>query len=446
MNIGTNPSPTPAYTGVDPSVLHGDLQEVRKAASESIQKALTMLDTIGTSGSLPGQEGAPKLAPPNSLLVNVNDITLRIGLLQDALNQLMQQVSKNEIEGRMNDLNRENTKQLDKIKTQMEEAKKEIEKQKEADKKANIFEAVGNWFSAVFDIVSAAFTALAACAYVLVNPVAAVGLFVASAALLASGAVNLTLAIDSTMKAAGGDGFLSNDQRDKMKLASQILGYIALGASLISGMAVVVQGVQRGTALAARELAKCGLESGSKAARMEMLKAGGQGIRELMGQGTKKISTEVAQEFAKQAIKVAAKEGATAGVKEAAEEAAKIAVRETVKDLMKAFFKPLVQLSMQQGMAAGVIQGTSQITQGVGGLEVADLRSEAADFKRAADEAEAQAKAISATIEMLRKMIEQLQADLEAMLESSMETVSSIFNAADESAYSMKDLMQFQSA
>lgn len=445
MNISTQSNAT--FTGVDPSLLHKDLQEVRKSTAESIQKALTMLDTLGATGSLPGQEGAPKLAAPNSLLVNVNDITLKIGLLQDALNELMQQVSKNEIEGRMNDLNRENQKQLDKIKTQMEEAKKEIEKQKEAEKKSNIFEAIGNWFKAIFDFVSAIFTAVAAIGYALSgNVVAAAGLFVASAALFASGAVNMVMAIDSTIRAAGGDGFLSEEAKKAMTKATEILGYVALGASLISGLSVIVSGVRQGAAMAAKELAKHGLEAGRKAVMQEVLKAGAQGIRELMGQATKEVSTEVAKNFAKEAMKVAAREATNTAVKEVAQEAAKIAVREAVKDVMKAAFRPLIELSMRQAILSGVLQGTNSIVQGAGQYAIADIKADAAEFKRKADEAEAQAKAIQATIEMLRKMIEQLQEDLEAMLESAMETVSAIFNAADESSNSLKELMHFQTA
>lgn len=445
MNISTNPNPT--FTGLDPTVLHGDLKEVRKAASESIMNALTMLDTLGATGSLPGQEGAPKLAAPNSLLVNVNDLTLRIGLLQDALNELMQQVSKNEIEGRLNDLNRENTKQLDKIKTQMEEAKKEIEKQKEAEKKTNVFEAIGNFFKAVFDIISAVFTAVAALAYALSgNVVAAAGLFVASAALLASGAINLTLAIDSTIKAAGGDGFLSEEAKAKMNKATEILGYIALGASLISGLSVVVQGVRQGASMAAKELASRGLDAGRKAVMKEVMQAGGQAIKELMGQATKEVTSQAAKTFADQAAKVALREGASLAVKEVAQEAAKAAVREAVKEVMRAVFKPLIQMTMRQAVASGLIQGTQKMTEGIGQSMVADIKMEAAEFKRKADEAEAQAKAIQATIELLRKTIEQLQEDLEVMLESAMETVSTIFNAADESANSMKELMHFQAA
>ena len=47
---------------------------------------------------------------------------------------------------------------------------------------------------------------------------------------------------------------------------------------------------------------------------------------------------------------------------------------------------------------------------------------------------------------MVHVAIEQLQDDLQKMLESSMETISAIFNAADETASSMKDLMHFQAA
>lgn len=440
-------SNTQNYTSFDPTQFHQDLNEVRDQAAKSIIKALTTLGTLDSTGDIPGDSNATVLEPPKGLMMNAADLTLRIGLLQDALNELMQQVSKNEIKGRLNDLNRENAEQVDKMKRQMEEVEKSVKKQQEAAKKSNIFTAIANFFKAIFDLISAVFTAIAAVAYALSgNVVAAAGLFVASAALFASGVCNMVLAIDATIQAAGGKGFLSDQAKANLEKATEILGYIALGASLISGLSVVVQGLRAGASLAAKELAKAGLEAGRKAVMQEVMKAGTQAMKELMGQASKTVSKEIAKEFAEQAAKVAAREGAQAAVKEVAKEAARIAINVAVKDLMKEILKPMVQLSLQQAVLGVLTQAPAQIVTGAGELEVANLQEEAAKAQRKADEAEAQAKAIQAMITMLRKLIEQLQNDLQDMMESAMETVSAIFKAADDSSESMKELLHFQSA
>lgn len=433
------------FTSFDPTQFHGDLDEIRKEASGSILKALTMLGTLDATGVLPGDKNATALEAPKGLMMNAADLTLRIGLLQDALNELMQQVSKTEIQGRLNDLNRENAEQVDKMKKQMEEVEKSVKKQQEAAKKSNIFQAIANFFKAIFDIVCAVFNFIAAAAYALVNPVAAAGLIVAGCALIASGVCNLVLAIDATVAAATGKGFLDDKHKANLAKAAEICGYIALGASMISGVAVITQGLRAGAALAAKQLTQAGLEAGTKAVTQTVMKAGTQAFKELMKMGAEEV-TENSIKFAMHAAKAAMKEGATAGVKEAAQQAAQLAVQGVVKDLMKQIFKPLVDMSMKQAIAGVLTQAPAQIVTGAGELKVADLQAEAADARRKADEAEAQAKAIQAMITMLRNLIEQLQSDLEEMMESSMETVSAIFKAADDSAESMKELMNFQSA
>lgn len=118
-SIGNNTSTN--FPSFDATRFHTDLDKIRQEASGSIIKALTMLGTLSTTGALPGDKNATALEPPKGLLMNAADLTLRIGLLQDALNELMQQVSKTEITGRLNDLNRENAEQVDKMKKQMEE-------------------------------------------------------------------------------------------------------------------------------------------------------------------------------------------------------------------------------------------------------------------------------------------------------------------------------------
>lgn len=445
MNIASNPS---TIAGFDPAALHTTLKDIRQTGSESLTKALTLLSNIDASGvATTNKDGVIELAPPKSSLSAI-DLTLRIGLLQDALNQLMQAVSKNEIEGRLNELNRENREQLDKMKDQMKHIEEEAAKKREADKKLNIFEAIANFFKAIFDIISAVFTAIAAVAYALTgNVVAAAGLFTATVALIASGIVNLTLAIDSVVRAAtGGKSLLSDDTVKAMQKATEILGYVAMGAAMVGALGAVVQGIRQGANMAAGELIKHGLNSSPKAIMREVMGAGSDVMMELASQGSKSLGKELAKEFAEQAVKVSLKQGAAEGSKEAAAEAVKVAIREAVKDVMREQLKHIYNLAQRQGITSAIIGGSQQILQGTSTILVGDLRADAADAKRKADEAEAQAKAIEAMIQMLRKLIEQLEQDLQDMLESSMETISAIFNAADESSSSMKELMHFQSA
>lgn len=404
-------STTAKLSSFDATQFHSELDTVREEGAISITNALTLLTSLDATGLVPGQAGAMTLVPPKGMM-NASDLTLRIGLLQDALNELMQQVSKNEIQGRLNDLNRANMEQLDKMKEQMKEIENSVKKQKEADKKSNTFAAIANFFKAAFDIVCAVFSAVAAVGYLFVNPAAAVGLAVSALALAASGICNMVVAIDAAMAAATGKGFLSDTDKKNLEKATEILGYIALVAGVLSGIAVIVSAVRTGAAMAGKELMKHGLEAGNKAIAKEVLNAGKQAIQ------------EITRDFFKQA--------------------AKEALTSVVKEAMKPMLQEMIELSLKQSVAAILLAAPSAITSGVGDVKVANLEDEVADARREADEAEAQAKAIEAMITMLRNMIEQLQSDLEDMMEAAMETVSAIFKAADDSASSMKELMHFQ--
>ncbi|MBB5037711.1 type III secretion system translocon subunit SctE [Prosthecobacter dejongeii] len=459
MNINTTPSPIP---GFDPASLHSTLKEVTKTAGESLTKALTLLSNVDATGVLPSKDGILQLAPPKMNL-SAMDLTLRIGLLQDALNQLMTAVSKNEIEGRLNELNRENREQLDKMNEQMKEIEKEASKRREADKKVNIFQAIANFFKAIFDVISAVFTAIAAIGYALTgNVVAAAGLFAATAALMASGVINMVMAVDSVIKAAGGGGFLSDKAIAGMTKATEILGYVAMGAAMVGGLGAVVDGIRTGANMAAGKLAEHGIKMSTKEIMREVVKAGGDLFQDIASKGLDNVAKELAKEgleqagkkslstmaweLAEETAKKAADKGASHVLKDLAKETAMAAARATIKETLFASLEPVLRLAARQAITSAVIQGSMQITQGVGGVLVADIREDAAEARRKADEAEALAKAIQAMIELLRKTIEQLQEDLQVMMETSMETISAIFNAADETANSMKDLMHFQAA
>lgn len=392
---------------VDPNSLHETLQGVRQTATTSLTQALTELQTVNALGVSIGKDGVLQLAPPKGAM-NVMDITLRIGLLQDALGQLMQQVSKTEIEGRLNDLNRENKDQLDRLKDQMKHLEEAAKKNQEAEKKGNIVSAIGNFFKAALDAVSAVLSLVAAVGYFLSgNMVAAAGLAVAGVALAASFACNLTLAINDVIKASGYAG-MDEKHVNNLKKASEILGYVAAAAAMIGGLGAVVSGVRQGAKMAASRLAEAGVQVTTKNVIQVTSTAGKEAMKELLKRGVNESADEV------------------------------------VKEVMKQAFKGIYDLGVRQGIAAGSMGYARTINNAVGGHIVANIKESAADEKLKADQAEAQAKSIEAMITMLRKMIEQLQNELEGMLDSCMQAVSAIYNAADETASSMKDLMHFQ--
>ena len=124
-----------------------DLAGVKAEAKESIEKALMLLGSV-IAGTSSRQSGAQDLEPPAaSLLVNAADLAVRIGLIQDALNQLMQQVSKLEIDQKMSESIKANEDKLKQVEAQLKEAAEAIAKQNEADKKSGLFQAIGDWGS-----------------------------------------------------------------------------------------------------------------------------------------------------------------------------------------------------------------------------------------------------------------------------------------------------------
>src|SRR5690606_5292039 len=163
----------------------GDFAEIKENALTSLQKSFRVLAkmpaAVASSDAAARTDGLPNLDAP-TVSRSVNDLTLRIGLLQDALNQLMAQVSKTEIRQRMSELQKENQRQLEKFEQQMAKAAEAAEKAKEAQKKGNIFEAVGNWIQAAVAVVSAVVTMVSAVGQILTNPVGAAGLIIASVA------------------------------------------------------------------------------------------------------------------------------------------------------------------------------------------------------------------------------------------------------------------------
>jgi hypothetical protein len=406
MNSSSVTTQTVTPNIFDPTTLVGDLAEVKQTALQALQDSFKILGTVSSDGTTSASgSGLQELEKP-SLNRNVNDITLRIGLLQDALNQLMAQVSKTEIKSRMDEMQKENARQLEKFEEQMAKAAEAAQKNQEAEKKGNVFEAISNWIQAVVSIVSAIVTLVSAVAQILTNPVGAAALIVAGVALIGAAAVQVTLAIDATMRAAGKEGFLSETDRERMNKAAEILGYIALAGSMI------------------------GLVGGVVVA---------------LGQAGKAAGGLVAKEVGKAA---AAKLVAT-GMKESATATGRATAQAVPRYAMYAFkesMAPLMRLGAQMAVIQAVGQGTNAIVTGTGNLEVAKIQQEASDLQAEADKAEASAAAIQAMISKLQALIEQLQAELEKIVEEGQQTMEVIFGAIDESQQSMTNVIQSTSA
>jgi len=194
--------------------------------------------------------------------------------------------------------------------------------------------------------------------------------------------------------------------------------------------------------LATAKLSEIGMQEATKGV---VLKAAGSAVRELIQRTPSEVTKEALKIAAEKSISlVGQKTGqwATQLAKEAAKEAIQALVKETIKSALQPLFSMLANTALVKGIGGGA---TSILT-GVGTLVVNDIQRQAAEEKKLADEAAAAAKAIEAMIATLRKLIEELQKDLEKMLDSCMQAVSAIFNAADESSNSMKELMHFQPA
>ena len=437
MNVTNNPA---TYVGLTPTDLHKTLQELRETATKDLSQALTDLGVINATGGTGGNEGIIQLAAPK-LMMSAMDLTLRIGLLQDALNQLQEQTSRTEIEGRLGELNRDNKDKLTQIKENMDHVAEQAKKNKEAQKKTDIFTAIANFFKAIFDAIAAVFTLIAAVGYALTgNAAAAAALVVAATALIASSVVNFTMAIDSVMKAVGGQGFLSDADIQRMQKAVEILGYIAMGASMVAGLGAIVEGISTASKMAASKLGDLGFKNAGELAKQMVKEVATDAFTESAYLTTK--SSDAAKLAMEKAVEEAMKEGASKLIKEVAVDTIKAAVKESLMNSLLEF----MQMGTRTAIAAAATQGAGQILTGVGETIVADIKADAANEKRLADEAEAKLKAIEAMMQMLRQMIEELQKQLGEMLDSAMEAVSAIFNAVDETSSSMKELMHFQAA
>lgn len=394
---------------IDPQALLGDTSEIKQEAKKSIEQALQMLGTVIAGNSLEAEEGVQELPPPSSsLLGGVTDLTLKIGLIQDALDQLMQEVSKLGIEQRMNQADQANQQQLEKIEEQAAEMQEAAAKAKEAEEKGNLFQMIGDWVNVAITAIAIAVTAVTAVvAGALTGGVAAVALGVAIAAMSVCLAAQITLAVDSTVAYHNdGQGFMSDDVRGAMETTAMVAGIIGSVASLVSGFAAIAKGVSAALSAAAKELG---------------------------------------EEATKAAIQQAAKEGVKAGIKNAADEgmsAAAQAAKQAYQEAAGATMKTITNLAKTQFVG----QLASQAVETGGTIATNEIKQDALAHERNAAEAEAAAKELQAVITMLKKMIEQLQEELEAMMDSAAQSLEVIFGMCDDSQTSMQKIHQSMQA
>jgi cell division protein FtsB len=470
----------PKTTVVNPTALVGDLDQVKQQSQTSLNQALTNLGVlIASPNAGVSPTGAQTLQTPSAMnLNNVSDMSLRMGLLQEALNQLQQQVSKDQIQARLTQENQQGKQQIQQMDQQMSQIEAAYKKSQEASHKSNIFQAIGDWFKAAVDFVSAVFTAVAAVGEALENPVGAAGLFASTVAMIGACAIDTTLAINATVIAAGGTGFLSQSDINAMNIASTVLGAVAAVAGMLGGVGAAVMGLREVASIVAEQAVKEGVDAGvdslaktavnlCKEALTEAFADVKTAVKEFMETDFKDFLKQLADK-AGDTVKTALKdfkedplaafrgtedigadgrqaalnakldEALSAPTDDAAKALYKEAMTMAMKNAMFNFTKLTERLVMTQGLG----QGATQIEQGAGKLEVDNLQAQAAQLKQQGDQDAAKVKAIEAQIAKLEAMIQQLQDDLQKMMQGMMNSVSSILSAAEKSSESVGKLIQ----
>lgn len=405
---GTNPQ-------VDLRALLGDFTEIKQEARQSVENALVMLGTVIAGNSL-NRDNLQELPPPSfSMLGGIAALSLRIGLIQDALDQLMQEVSKVGIGQRLNQADRANQEQIAKIEEQVAEAKEAAAKSKEAEEKGNLFQMIGDWVNVAITAISLAITVVGAVlGGIVTGGAATVALAVAIVALSITLAAQITLAIDSTVAHKnGGEGFLG-DARGALETTAMVAGIVAAVASVATGLIAIARGFSAATAAAAKELGEEATQAAVKAATRE---------------GVKQALTESGTEAAKKAAKE---------TMEAAPQAAYTAFKEVAA-------KTLGTLK-NKGMVDGIAELAKHGINAAGTVEKNKILKEAKKHEDAAAEAEAEAKAFEAVVKMLQKVISQMQEELESMIDAALQSLDAVFGIIDDTQTSQKKIMQSSGA
>jgi hypothetical protein len=406
---GTNPQ-------VDLRALLGDFTEIKQEARQSVENALVMLGTVIAGNSL-NRENLQELPPPSfSMLGGIAELSLRIGLIQDALDQLMQEVSKVGIGQRLNQADRANQEQIARIDEQVAEAKEAAAKSKEAEEKGNLFQMIGDWVNVAITAISLAITVVGAVlGGIVTGGAATVALAVAIVALSITLAAQITLAIDSTVAHKnGGEGFLG-DARGALETTAMVAGIVAAVASVATGLIAIARGFSAATAAAAKELGEEATQAAVKAATRE-------GVKQAL------------KESGKEALHLGGKEV----LMEAAPKAAYTAFREVAAETLKTLATQAKIVTITQLANAGI--------NAAGTVEKNKILKEAEEHLQAAKDAEAEAKAFEAVVKMLQKVISQMQEELESMIDAALQSLDAVFGIIDDTQTSQKKIMQSSGA
>ena len=336
--------------------------------------------------------------PGQTGLSHNNDAILRMSLLQDALNELMQNVSQTGVQSRLNQADAENLKQIEQIKKQFDELAAAAEKSAEAQKKADMGTAMGDW-------IGVALTAIA----ILVTVVAA---GVLGAVTGGAGAVALGVAVVAMVGALGAQTAMAVDSQqiyDEGVRREENGELYESGQSSINRDAASYTAMAFGIIAAFASITSC----------VQVARAGAQGVKAAADAGT-------------QAGKAAA---------EAGTQASKEIVKETAKNVTSQAQKVTNQLAFRQAVVTGGGQAVNQGAMAVNKTEAGKIQASAADHERKADKAEAAQKEIKAALKMLQTLIDSLQEECEAILNNGANILQIFSESVDKSEQSMKNIM-----
>jgi hypothetical protein len=436
--ISTNPN-TIAF---DPTALLGQLDEVKQQASTSITQALTTLGVV-LGGTSTDSSGKTKLQPPSNLMSNVSDMTLRIGLLQEALSNLQNEVTKLQITNKMNESNNQAKDQLAKIQKQVEDAQKAAEKQQQANQKSGIFGALAHFFGAIFDFITAIVNVIEAIPLAIGgDEVGAAALLASAACLVGAGVCETVLGIDSAVQAATGKGFLSDTDKKNLGTAVAVLSAVAAFAAVISGIGVISDGIMAATSAAKTAISEGAEQAVIQGAKEGVVEGGSEALEEITVQSSE-ASTKEVLDAVKQGVGRALKDifkpstevrEELTGAAKAAEDAFNEAAEGTLRGLKEAARKTAL-LNIIGGASPHVISA-------VGTFVTNPLYSDAAQASKDATDDQAEAKVIAGAIDKIKKQIQMLEKMLQQMMQSSMQSVTSVLDSATKSVESVNHMIQ----
>ncbi len=513
MPIASNPgvnTPNANYQSapVDQTATAAEIQDAAVKVLKHASASLTQIDNVGAKILNKVINFAlPTLAAPAKGAIGAAAIALQIGALQDMLSQLTAASSKLQIDQRMKESFATGQAELDKFKESLAAQQAEEAQKAEGAKKGNVIDAISNWVQAAVSVISIAFTVVAALAQAAVgNMVAAAALIVSATALGVQLGGQLVLAIDSTMKATGGAGFLSPSQRADCEKVIEIAGYVSMAAGAIG----MIGGMAGALGTAAKEaVAKGGAEAGKSGMRLlaeQGVAAAKEAVKSVvddaltairafmdkplavMGNAMKSLanSLDEAMTAADDAMRSAwnttkaapgkllqsAKDlpgNLAKGLKELPDDIARAArsnfTLQGHVDRLSNMGAGLTELPLQ-GLSARtnvLLDGTMQtvnaaamsalanktgeaVIQSSGDAIQANLDIKSADLRLTTEQAQAAQKKLAAAIEQLTALIGQLQDALKETFEKMQEVMQLIFGCVKEAAEAMTVLIAAQHA